>query len=103
MLAFGRLLDESTGKDGRRLTDVVLAEIKRTEAELVGLLSTTRSKSLQAILDFNNRGKPLDELALRLVCCVAQDKSPARVAPMYGQSSRRLHSMTTCNPSERGN
>jgi ATP-dependent Clp protease ATP-binding subunit ClpX len=71
MLAFGRLLDESTGKDGRRLADVVLAEIKRTEAELLDLLSVTRSKSLQVILDFNNRGKPLDELALRLVCCVA--------------------------------
>jgi ATP-dependent Clp protease ATP-binding subunit ClpX len=70
MLAFGRLLDEATG-NGRRMTDVVLAEIKRTEAELLELLSTTRSKSLQAVLDFNNKGKPPDELALRIVCCVA--------------------------------
>src|ERR1019366_4326002 len=71
MLAYGRLLDESTGKDGRRMTDDLRAEIKRVEGELVELLSTTRSKSLQAILDFNNRGKPQDELVLRLVCCVA--------------------------------
>jgi ATP-dependent protease Clp ATPase subunit len=71
MLAFGRLLDESTGKDGRRLTDVVLAEIKRVEGELVELLATTRSKSLQAILDFNNNGKALDELVVRLVCVAA--------------------------------
>jgi ATP-dependent Clp protease ATP-binding subunit ClpX len=71
MLAYGRLLDESTGKDGRRLIDVVLAEIKRTEEELVGLLSFCKSKQLQAVLDFNNNGKPLDELALRIVCCVS--------------------------------
>jgi ATP-dependent Clp protease ATP-binding subunit ClpX len=71
MLAYGRLLDEATGKDGHRFTDERLAEIKRTEAELLELLSTTRSKSLQTILDYNNNGKPLDELVLRLVCCVA--------------------------------
>jgi ATP-dependent Clp protease ATP-binding subunit ClpX len=71
MLGFGRLLDQATGKDGGRLTTVVLAEIRRIEGELVELLSTEKSKCLQTILDFNNRGKPLDELALRLVCCVA--------------------------------
>jgi ATP-dependent Clp protease ATP-binding subunit ClpX len=70
MLAFGRLLDEATG-NGRRMTDVVLAEIKRTEAELLEFLCTTRSRSLQAVLDYNNNGKPLDELVLRLVCVVA--------------------------------
>ena len=71
MLGFGRLLDESTGKDRHRLTDDLRVEIKRTEEELVGLLSLCKSKSLQAVLDFNNHGKPLDELALRIVCCVA--------------------------------
>jgi ATP-dependent Clp protease ATP-binding subunit ClpX len=71
MLGFGRLLDASTGKDGHRLTDDRLAEIKSREAELLELLSTTRSKNLQTILDYNNNGKPLDELALRIVCVVA--------------------------------
>ena len=71
MLALGRLLDEATGKSGRRMSEEMLARIKHTEKQLADVLTASRSKCLQAILDFSNNGKPLDELALRIVCWVA--------------------------------